>query len=121
MSPAPTPRTLKQCYQLLYLIRRGGMGEVWKALDLELRTDCAVKLVRDTDPAALDLFGREQSVLAELRSPHIVSIYDRGIFEDGSASHPFFVMPLLQGMSLADIIAQSSERITVDWLLEVVR
>ena len=122
MSPAGTPRILKNRYELIAPINRGGMGEVWKARDQELSAECAVKIMRDNADARLwDLFNREQNVLAELHSPHIVRIYDRGTFDDGAGTRPFYVMPLLPGMSLAEIISKTSDRITVEWLLDIIR
>ena len=122
MGTAATPKVFKSRYQLISPINRGGMGEVWKARDLELSADCAVKIMRDNADARLwELFNREQNVLAELHSPHIVRIYDRGTFDDGGGTRPFFVMPLLTGMSLAEIIAKDRVRITVEWLLDIVR
>ena len=122
MAAAPGQKILKGRYRLVGPIGRGGMGDVWRALDTELGSDCAVKIMRDSaDTAALDLFTREQQVLAELRSPHVVSIYDRGTLEENGNVHPFFVMPLLQGSTLAALIKESSNRITVEWLVDIIR
>ena len=120
MSAASALITLKGRYQLVARIGRGGMGEVWQARDLLIGGDCAVKIMRDNaNPAVLDLFSREQAVLAELQSAHIVAIYDRGFLEGDAGKQPFFVMPLLRGKTLAELI--KGNRITPEWLVEVVR
>ena len=96
------------------------MGEVWRARDLHVGADCALKIMLDNaNPTALDLFNREQAVLADLQSPHIVPIYDRGFVEGDDGKQPFFVMPLLRGKTLAELI--KGNRITPEWLADVLR
>jgi serine/threonine protein kinase len=110
---------LKNRYQLVAPIGGGGMGEVWRASNIENGFDCAIKMMRDTpDAGALEHFNKEQSVLAELRSPHIVQIYDIGVLDNG---RPYFVMPLLHGSTLADLLKDSSDRITQEWVVDVGR
>src|SRR3989442_1328155 len=122
MTAAVVQTILKQRYRLESQLGRGAMGEVWRATDLELSSDCAVKIMRDSaDPTALELFSREQNVLAELRSPHIVQINDRGVFDSPDGKRPFFVMPLLPGSTLAELIKASGSRITAEWLVEVLK
>lgn len=93
-------RVLAQRYRLLTKLGEGGMGSVWRAEHLTLRTQVAIKLI---DPAiaeskdALARFQREAQSAAELRSTHIVQIIDYGI--DGNT--PFIAMELLRGESLA--------------------
>lgn len=92
-------------YRLDSLLGRGGMGSVWRAEHLQLRSPVAVKLL---DPAIssneqmLTRFIREAQSAASLRSPHVVQIFDYGV-EAGTA---FIAMELLQGESLAERIAR---------------
>ena len=93
-------------YELKRRIGRGGMGEVWSAIDRTLGRRVAVKLVRtdaQLDEAAGDRFEREIRAMAELPHPHVVRLLDHGRTEDGLR---YFVMELLEGRSLAELMKQ---------------
>ncbi|HEY6079162.1 MAG TPA: serine/threonine-protein kinase, partial [Polyangiaceae bacterium] len=87
-------------YRLERELGRGGMGSVWLAEHLTLRSPVAIKLIDPTiadNPEALARFLREAQAAASLRSPHVVQILDHGV-DNGV---PFIVMELLEGESLA--------------------
>jgi eukaryotic-like serine/threonine-protein kinase len=87
-------------YRLERELGRGGMGSVWLAQHLTLRSPVAIKLIDPgiaTNPEALSRFLREAQAAASLRSPHVVQILDHGVDE----GVPFIVMELLDGESLA--------------------
>src|SRR5437763_16434857 len=66
-------------YELQERLGRGGMGEVWKALDTQLQRHVAVKLIRaelQSDPHFIMRFQREAQVVASLRHPNIIKIFD---------------------------------------------
>ncbi len=100
-----TGRVIASKYCLLYEIGRGGMGSVWVAEHLTLRTKIAVKLI---DPAlganaqAVSRFEREARAAALLRSPHVVQVLDFGV----DAGSPYLAMELLDGESLAARLAR---------------
>jgi serine/threonine-protein kinase len=88
-------------FRLLCRRGEGGMGEVWEAEDLARQTRVALKLMRPPelgDEHAATRFLREARVASQLRSPHVVQVFDCGM--DGE--QPFIVMELLVGESLAD-------------------
>ena len=65
-------------YEILSLLGKGGMGEVYRARDTKLGRDVAIKVVADaflSDPERLARFEREARVLATLNHPHIGAIY----------------------------------------------
>jgi eukaryotic-like serine/threonine-protein kinase len=65
-------------YTIQSLIGKGGMGEVYRALDTKLDRSVAIKVVPDAfagDPDRLARFEREAKVLAQLNHPGIASIY----------------------------------------------
>ena len=87
-------------YHLVAELGHGGMGSVWRADHLVLRSPVAVKLIRAevaSSEAIQARFLREAQAAAGLRSPHVVQILDYGV-HDGV---PFMVMELLEGESLA--------------------
>ena len=100
---------LTQRYALDRVIGRGASGSVWVAEDLKLGRRVAIKqldrqLAEDLD--ACTRFEREAWTIAQLRSPHIVQVYDSGV-ESGV---PFIVMELLHGESLEDRLARYRDR-----------
>src|SRR4030095_3989069 len=94
-------------YEVIALIGQGGMGEVYRAVDGNLKRAVAVKVLPEavvTDPARLARFQREAEVLAALNHPNIASIY--GLERSGGTSA--LVMELVEGPTLADRIAQGA-------------
>lgn len=86
-------------YCLLHELGRGGMGSVWAAEHLALRSQVAVKLIEPkvaATPHAQERFEREARALATLRSAHIVQVLDYGL-DDGIQ---YLVMELLHGETL---------------------
>ncbi|PZG82849.1 serine/threonine protein kinase [Streptomyces sp. NTH33] len=87
-------------YRLQTVIGRGGMGEVWQALDEVLGRSVAVKLLLNdgADASAEARFRLEAQTSARLNHPHVVGTLDFGTWEDRC----FLVMELIDGDSLAD-------------------
>ncbi|MEV8516223.1 protein kinase [Dactylosporangium sp. NPDC051484] len=97
-------RLLSGRYELRSVIGRGGMAEVWQAVDGRLGRPVAVKLLHDAggaDPSLPRRFEREARTVARLSHPNIVAVHDVGV-DNGT---PYLVMELVQGHSLADEIA----------------
>ncbi len=87
-------------YRLLEKLGRGGVGEVWRADDLQLGRPVAVKLLRRTDGDALsspERFLREARAAAQLSHPNVVATYDVGAADDG---RNFLVQELVNGRDL---------------------
>ncbi|HLH63884.1 MAG TPA: serine/threonine-protein kinase [Ktedonobacteraceae bacterium] len=70
--------TILNRYQLQYLLRRGGMSEVYLAYDLEMQREVAIKLVPGDDLDSFKRLKREVRVLSALAHPHILPIWDHG-------------------------------------------
>ena len=90
-------------YLVTALLGRGGMGEVWRARDLKVKREVALKLLPDEfsrDPERVARFQREAEVLASLNHPNIAAIYD--IEEDNGKR--FLVLELVEGETLAERI-----------------
>jgi serine/threonine-protein kinase len=88
-------------YEITAKIGEGGMGEVYRARDVKLDRDVALKMISPefrSDPERLARFEREAKTLAALQHPNIASIYGFEEVDD----HPFLVMELVEGEDLAE-------------------
>lgn len=95
-------------YEIRDILGEGGMGIVYRALDSVMNREVTIKTIRDPqDKVVLELFKRECSVLASMSHPNIVEIFDVGEMEEGGARRPYFVMPLLPGVTLQELIKTS--------------
>ena len=102
-------------------IGEGGMGIVYKAFDNVTKRFVAVKTIKGaTDPASIEMFHKEWGVLARLCHPNIIDILDIGEFVENEWRQPYFVMPLLPGMTLDKLIKASSRRLTPDRTVEII-
>jgi serine/threonine protein kinase len=89
-------------YEILSIIDGGGFGIVYKAYDPLLKRQVAVKLgTRGLAEEMLLNFEREGSILARLNHPHIVQVYDFGIWEKQT---PYIVMEFIQGRDICKYV-----------------
>ena len=96
-----TPGTQLGSYEILSPLGKGGMGEVWRALDSKLGREVAIKTLPEEfakDEERLARFEREAKLLASLNHPNIAAIY--GLEEDNGTR--FLVLELVEGDTLAD-------------------
>ena len=93
-------------YRVHEFLGEGGMGTVFEVEHIALTRRYALKVLRnkviERDPAAAQKFLREARTAARVRHPNIVDVVDFGHLPDG---RPYFVMELLEGQSLADLVA----------------
>jgi eukaryotic-like serine/threonine-protein kinase len=105
-------------YDVLALIGAGGMGEVYRARDTQLKRDVALKVLPEelaADHDRLGRFDREAQALAALNHPHIAQVY--GVAHEGSARA--IVMELVAGEDLAARIGRGP--IAMDDALPIAR
>ncbi|HEX7091039.1 MAG TPA: serine/threonine-protein kinase [Longimicrobiales bacterium] len=98
-SVADWPDTSGTRYEVVEPLGRGGMGTVYRARDVELGRDVALKVV-STPEAAGDVaerLRREARILARLEHPGIVPVHDAGVLADGRA---YYAMKLVRGQRL---------------------
>ncbi|HJV23526.1 MAG TPA: serine/threonine-protein kinase [Holophagaceae bacterium] len=95
------PGTRLKHFEVRGPLGSGGMGEVYRAQDLQLGREVALKVLPDAfaaDPGRLARFHREAEVLAALNHPNLVQIFEAGETEGTS----FLAMELLEGETLRD-------------------
>lgn len=111
----PETRLIDNRFELLERLGGGGMGLVWRARDTMLHREVALKEVRPPDPAMAaanpeaahelrERVLREARALARLQHPHVAVIHH--IVDTPDHPHPWLVMELVSGGSLADRIAR---------------
>jgi serine/threonine-protein kinase len=108
----PGRRCLGDRYELHQLIAAGGMGQVWRGLDIALHRPVAVKVLRSEytgDPTFLARFRAEAQHAASLSHPNIAAVFDYGeeIAQDGTGETlAYLVMELVEGEPLSTLVAR---------------
>ena len=107
-------------YEIIGQLGVGGMGVVYRARQFNLAREVALKLLPEEygrDSEYIERFLREARAAARLNHPNIVQVYDAGVYE----GHYFFVMELIQGRNVGDIIRSEtriSERDAIRMILQ---
>ncbi|HEY7817676.1 MAG TPA: serine/threonine-protein kinase, partial [Vicinamibacteria bacterium] len=100
-----TGRILGERYQIREVLGRGGMGEVYRAFDLKLRVDVALKSVRaelSTSEKARELLRQEVRSARDVVSPNVCRVYDL-IVEEG---RELVSMEYIDGTTLAETLLE---------------
>ena len=101
----------------------GGSAMVYRAHDLRLRRDVALKILLPNlaqDPAVAHRFEREARSLAAVNHPGIVAVYDVEPGDRRADRDPFFVMELCERGSLADLLVARGGRLSPDEIVPTV-
>jgi eukaryotic-like serine/threonine-protein kinase len=92
-------------YKVLSVIGEGGMGKIFRAEQIQLGREVAIKVMKSPDDNdSIQRFIIESSITAKLDHPNIVKIFDFGRLETGAM---FLVMELIDGVSLREYITQN--------------
>jgi serine/threonine protein kinase/Tol biopolymer transport system component len=105
-------------HEITALLGKGGMGEVYRARDLKLKREVAIKILPDEfsrDADRVSRFQREAEVLASLNHPNIAAIYD---LQEANETR-YLILELVEGETLADRIARGP--IPVEQALEIAK
>ena len=89
-------------YRLLSRLGEGAMGEVWRALDLRLEREVALKILKDADDLRRKALIGEAKLACQLNHPNIAHIYDAGEVE----GTPFIAMELVEGRTLRALVGR---------------
>src|SRR5688500_17742421 len=98
------PQRIAQRFELERQTGAGGMGAVYRALDLASRAAVAVTLLYGDRRRDLSRFGREAKILAQLADPAVVRYIAHGTT---AAGQPYLVMEWLEGEDLASRLARA--------------
>lgn len=96
-------RTLGNSYRIVEKVGEGGMGAVYRAVDLMLDRDVAIKAIRPElarEPEIVERFRSEARLLARVSHPGIATIYS--FFQDGDDL--FLAMEFVRGRSLSRVL-----------------
>jgi eukaryotic-like serine/threonine-protein kinase len=94
-------------YRVLHRLGAGGMADVYLAQDEQLDREVALKLLHRRfaeDPGFVERFRREAQAAASLQHPNVVSVFDRGTFENTY----YIAMEYLQGRTLKRLIREDA-------------
>jgi serine/threonine-protein kinase len=91
-------------YEVAEVVGQGGMGTVYRAMDVVLGREVALKVLRPeaADDALAERLRREARILAQLEHPGIVPVHDAGVLADGRV---YYVMKLVRGVRLDEFVA----------------
>src|SRR5262245_17055141 len=95
-------------FELLNEIGRGGMGVVWRARDLSLDREVAIKFLHEKYPAdstVAERFVEEARITGQLQHPGIPAVYQVGKLADG---RPYLAMKLIKGETLSQLLTDRS-------------
>jgi len=107
-APDPLLGKILGGYKLIEVVGEGGMGKVYRATQLSLHRDVALKVLRDAltnDQAFRDLFINEARAAAQLVHPNVVQVYDAGT--EGAVA--FFSMEFIGQGSVEEILAREGK------------
>jgi serine/threonine protein kinase len=128
---------LNDKWVILEFIAKGGMGEVYRAHQLSLKRDVAIKIIskewlevsreyEEEFQTTLQRFRNEVQAMAQLRHPNILQIYDYGSFlvgeDDEKVSREYMAMEYLPGGTLRSTMSKDGfypeEDLTREWVLD---
>jgi tetratricopeptide (TPR) repeat protein len=97
------PARIADRYRVCAVLGRGGMGNVYRAIDETSGREIALKQLQipahaSNRPVIEALFEQEYRTLAQLHHPRVISVYDYGLAAEG----PYYSMELLQGDNLSE-------------------
>ncbi len=104
---ADPPALVGKRYRIERFVGRGAFGTVFEAIDEKINRPVAVKFLtatRENAPEAHQRFRNEARAASQASHPHIVSVTDFDVLEDGRA---YLVMEFVRGVTLADYLRDS--------------
>ena len=107
-------------YEIQSLLGVGGMGEVYRAFDTELKRVVAIKFLSaefTSDPERMNRFIQEARSVSALNHPNIMTVHEIGRIEEKEDSERFFVTELIDGVTLRKLI--NREKLKLGEILDI--
>jgi serine/threonine protein kinase len=116
----PPKRMVDDRYEIVSKVGEGGMAAVFSALDCEKNERIALKVFKqpykNMDEQLIERLIREVNLCRKVRHKNVIRLYEVGIYE----GHYFICMELLEGVSLAEIVAEPMELLRgLDYLVQM--
>ena len=109
-------------YELTALLGSGGMADVYRAEDVRLGREVAIKILPDdfaADSESLARFKREARTASRLNHPHLVTIYDVGDAEIGDRRLYYMAMELIRGETLRHHLQHETREVLLRYVADV--
>jgi len=112
-----TGEIIQDRYKVIELLGRGGMGSVYKVEDIKTKSLYALKFLnkQQSNNSAWKRFENEIKATNKLDHPNLVKVHESGLLPNGQ---PYFIMDLVQGESLAQILKKSG-RLPLERVLKI--
>jgi hypothetical protein len=112
-------------YEIQELLNQSGPIVTYRVFDVLLKRNCALKTFRELPNSDDPSLQKECEILARISHPNVIEVFDRSYIDGENGSWPFFVMPFLPGLTLEQLIAAESRRLTparvVEFMSQVCR
>lgn len=95
-------------YNLVEVAGRGGMADVYRGFDTGFEREVAVKVFKRDDDELLRRFLREARLMASLKHPHLMPVYDTGESRIDGSNRYYIVMPFMDGGTLRARVRRGS-------------
>ncbi|HTT58691.1 MAG TPA: serine/threonine-protein kinase [Acidimicrobiales bacterium] len=96
--------SLGERFQIVRLLGRGGMSDVYEALDVQRGHRVAIKLLRSSDPEFVRRLAQEARALAGFQHPGLVRLFEAGL----AADQAYLIMEFVEGTTLAESLRERS-------------
>lgn len=111
-------------YELQQQLGKGNMGEVWKARDLSLHHNVAIKILHSdvlSDPHFMTHFSTAGSIITSLRHTNLVPVYEFTVARPAQSNEtvPYIAMDYIEGQTLAQYIHTTSHRGDIPTIAEI--
>jgi serine/threonine protein kinase len=100
-------------FTLVSLLGKGGMGNVYKAYDPNLKRHIALKILRHDEPEIVQRFLREARAQARVEHMHVCKIYESGEY----SGHPYIAMQYIDGQNLREL----TNKLTIEEKIKIMK